>query len=114
MIDYSKVYNSRTGAVYDLTKLTLQAKAELDRDAEYVVTLKHRPFEIDAKTANLGDLSTFSSEPYLEREDFCVLGSVNGLTCKQACQQADITLIYVHGQGCYGCKAIEPLLTSFE
>lgn len=48
---YSKLFNSRIGKTYDVASLhdDARAMAELDRDEDYIVNLKHRPFPLGYK-----------------------------------------------------------------
>ena len=94
---------------------------ELDRDEDFIVTLKHRPFE--AGYSGTVDLRSFvagidSATPYLEQQD--ILGqssgifAINGATAKDAFKRAEFTVIYVAAPNCHGCKLMEPLLPKLD
>ena len=72
MLRYGKLFNARLGKTYDVASLQNDARAmgELDRDEDYIVNLKHRPFPSGFKGEP--DLKQFissidSARPYLEQ-----------------------------------------------
>ena len=94
---------------------------ELDRDEDYIVNLKHRPFPSGYKGEL--DLKQFissidSARPYLEQQDLVEdeesFKTINTVTAKETFKQAEYTVIYVSAPRCHGCKLIEPLLPEVD
>jgi hypothetical protein len=72
LLRYGKLFNARIGKTYDVESLQDDARAmgELDRDEDFIVNLKHRPYSSGHKGEP--DLKQFissidSARPYLEQ-----------------------------------------------
>lgn len=109
LLKFGQLYNSRIQAVYDVNDLEKNFKAlgELERDNDYIFTLKHRPFASNHVTsADLRDYLSSDQHPYLEQQDILYqdqIRTINGANYKDEFKLADCTVVFISAPRCYSC-----------